>query len=133
HPSRPSRRLEVMGHADLRAEEIQARIRVSLAAVRKMLIERADVHAGVLVHAIRKPGRRQDVERKILALGTKYICVAVDNTESDAARDVGCDAPAGLHEVVTHARRDTEVVRLGSAEDRLGHAEEIKLIVAVPE
>src|SRR6059058_2959069 len=115
-----------MGHADLRAEEIQARIRVGLAAVRQMLIERADVHAGALVHAIRKPGRRQDVEREILTLRTKYVCVAVDNAESDAAGDVGCDAPARLHEIVTHPGGDTEVVRLRSAEDRLGHAEEIK-------
>src|SRR3954447_15444161 len=76
------------GRPDLWTERIQAGVRIRLTAVRKVLIERADRQLELVVHAIRNPGRRYDVEGKILPLRAEDVRVAVDPAKADTTRDV---------------------------------------------
>ena len=104
-----------------------------MAAVRKMLVKRADVEFPVFVHEVINTDLGQNIEGKILTLTLPKLIGAVDKSRADSARSVGLDAPAGLDEDVSKAHRNAEVTVLRPPEKRLRHGEEIDLIIAAEE
>src|SRR5207302_1411847 len=123
-------RLERIRHADLGAEEIEARIRIGLAAVGKMLVKNAGGRFPMIVDFVGNADGGEDVEGEILALRAEMIGVAVDPTEADATRDVGDETRVWFHEIVTQANRNAVVEILRAAHNRFGHAENVDLVEA---
>src|SRR6478672_986833 len=60
--------LEGKSGPDLRSDQVQARVRIGLAAVGEVLIERAEIEFPVIVHEIIHSHCREDIESEILSL-----------------------------------------------------------------
>jgi len=93
HSRRPA--LERKRRADLRANQIEARVGIGLATIGEVLIECAGVDFPMVVNQVIDAGGGQDIEGKILTLTLSKRIRAIDKTEADTARRVGLQAPAG--------------------------------------
>ena len=69
HEKQP--RLEREGRANLRSEQVEARIRIGLAGVGEMLVKNAGLHFQAVVHAIFEAAGGENVESKILPLALR--------------------------------------------------------------
>src|SRR5438477_1273623 len=123
-------RLERIRHADLRAEKIEARVRIGLAAVGKMLVENAGGRFPMIVDFVGNADGGKDVESEILTLRAEMIGVAVDPAEADATRDVRNETRVWFHEIVTQPNRNAVVEILRPAHNRFRHAENVDLVEA---
>ena len=75
-----------------------------MSSVRQMLVKRSNVHFPVIIHDVRNPGCRQDVEREILPLTARHFGVAIDPAGAHTARDVRNESPVWLNKVAYYVR-----------------------------
>jgi hypothetical protein len=123
------RALKGKRRADLWPEKVEARIRIGLPAIRKVLVKDTGTDFPMFVQSIGETGRGQNIESEILPLTVAKGVGAVDKAGTDAAGDVGLDPPAGPDEDVPNAGGNAEITILRPPKNRLRHGEKIHLIV----
>ena len=125
--------LKRKGESDLWSKEIQTRVRIGLAGIRKVLIQYTDLPAEAVAKLIGNSHGAQNVEGEILSLPPELPRLAVDSPETNAAGKIWDKPATGADKVVAQSQIHPEVMVLDSANDRLGQKAEVNLIVTAKE
>src|SRR5438874_11190997 len=121
--------LKRIAGAHLRAEKVQAGIRIRLPPIREMLIKCSYVYLPMFIEAIGNAGCRYNIERKVLALSARNFRMTVDPSQTKSARKVGNEAAAWSDKVIAHPEIESEILVLDSAKNRLRNGAYVKLVV----
>src|SRR5437762_8858865 len=125
--------LKRKGESDLWSKEIQTRVRIGLAGIRKVLIQYTDLPAEAVAKLIGNSHSAQNVEGEILSLPPELPRLAVDSPETNTPGEIWDKPATGGDKVVAQSQIHPEVMVLDAANDRLGQKAEVNLVVATKE
>jgi len=119
--------------SDLWSKEIQTRVWICLAGVRKVLIKDTDLPAKAVAELIGNARGAENVEGEILPLSPELLGMAVDRPQANATGKIWDKSATVADKVVAQSQVHSEVMVLDPANDRLGQKAEVNLIVTAKE